>query len=62
MQHAPCPILKMSINRASIIFGLALWLICVAIGFKLSSITYRLLAQAKEEAICSVPDFEHERQ
>jgi len=26
-QHAPCPIMKMSVNGASTIFGLAEWLI-----------------------------------
>jgi len=41
-RHAPCPILKMNINRASTMFGLASWWICMAIRSRYSSMLYRL--------------------
>ena len=42
VRHATCPILKMRVNGESLIFGLASWVMCVAIWCRCSYMRYWL--------------------
>jgi hypothetical protein len=42
VRHTPCPILNMTVNSESKIFGLASWVTWVAIGCRHSYMRYRL--------------------
>ena len=62
LRHAPCRIVRMSVNGASTISSFACWLIYVPIGCRHSFIEYWELLQAKTTAKCSLPHPENERQ
>jgi hypothetical protein len=61
-RHAPCRILRMSVNGASIILSFASWPIYVSIGCRHLFIKYWQPLLAKTTAKCSLPHPEYERQ
>jgi len=61
-RHAPCRILRMSVNGASTISSFASWLIYVPIGCRHTFIQYWQPLLAKTTAKCSLPHPENERQ
>jgi len=61
-QHTPCRILKMSVNRASMIFSFASWVIYVLIGCRHPFIRYWQFLLAQTTVTCSLPYSENERQ
>jgi len=61
-QHAPCCILRMSINGVSSIFSFASWVIYVLIGWRHPFIKYCLPLLARTTATCSLPHPGNERQ
>jgi len=58
-RYTACPILKMRVNGASTISGLASWVIWVAIGCRHSYRRYRPPLYAKKTVTCSLPDSEN---
>jgi len=61
-QHAPCRILRMSVNGLSTILSLAFWAIYGPIGWRYPFIRYWPPLQGKTTAECSLPDPENEYQ
>jgi len=61
-RHAPCGILKMSVNGASTIFSFASWVSYVPIGCRHPFMRYWQLLLAKTTATCSLRHPEYERQ
>jgi len=61
-RHDRCPILNMSFNGASMIFGCPSWVIEVAIGCSHSSTRYWLPSKSKIIVAGSLPNPENERQ
>jgi len=53
-RHAPCGILKMSVNGASTIFSFASWVSYVPIGFRYPFMRYWQPLVAKTTATCSM--------
>jgi hypothetical protein len=62
-RHAPCGILKMSVNGASTIFSFASWASYVPIGIRYPFMRYWQPLLAKTTAKCSLrhPENEHQR-
>ena len=60
--HAPCRILRTSVNRVSMIFSFASLVIYVPIGCRHPFIRYWRSILAKKTATCSLPHPENERQ
>jgi len=60
--HAPCHILRMSINGASTMFSFATWVIYVSIGCRHPFVRYWQPLLQKATATCSLPHPENEHQ
>jgi len=61
-RHAPCRILRMSVNGASTIFSFESWVIYLPIDCRHPSIKYWQPLLAKTTVTCSLPHPENERQ
>jgi len=61
-RHAPCHILRMSVNRAWTMFSFASWVIYVLIGCRHPFVWYWQPLLGKTTATCSLPHPENERQ
>ena len=61
-RHAPCHILRMSVNGVSTMFSWASWVIYVPIGCRHPLVRYSQPLLGKPTATCSLPHPENERQ
>jgi len=61
-RHAPCRILRMSVNGASTIVSFTSWAIYIPIGWRHPFIRYWQPLLGKTTATCSQPHHENERQ
>ena len=61
-RHAPCRILRMSVNGGSMSLSMAFWVIYVPIDCRYPFIKYWQPLLAKTSATCSLPHPENERQ
>ena len=62
MRYGHCPLLTMSVNRASTIFGYASWVIWMAMSGNNSYTMYWLSFQSKQCRISLLPHHDNERQ